>query len=538
MGTFRAGGPVTPTRHIRRLVIALAAAMLVLYPSQVIALTIVNVIPQNLSSESDQNSEPSIAVNPSNTGQAIISAFSIVSQAGGAPSVPPNPYFSTQNGGSTWLNFQNIRHGDTTVEWSPGGTAYLTRLFPFPGPNSIDVQRSFPPNNPPAFAPIPGSTFTVNRSFPDQPFLEVARVGGTDRLYVGVNDLSVFPGKTATVRFSTDGGTTWNNEVIERVNPGAGQDGPPIRVAANGNRVYAAFERWTAGLANGDFTSNIVVVRDDNGVTGGPGMRFQALGANGSTVVSGLTVPFGGTSLGAERLGSGLSIAVDPNNPNKVFVAYNQVVGGQPVVSVHLSTDGGVSWGTGPVFQALNNAGLPQLSVAANGVVGLLYAHLNANGQLETRLVQSANAFASSTDILLFRFPNNVPPVPQTCGGPCDPYVGDYFDLEAVGNTFFGTFSASNDLNTAFSPFGVTFQRLTAGDPAAGTFVLLDGAGNNVPFSIDPYFFSLAAGAVPELSTFRLLALGGGLVFLLRRRRRVRGSGRGATGNGNLGRSW
>ncbi|MEJ2345016.1 MAG: hypothetical protein P8076_03180 [Gammaproteobacteria bacterium] len=478
----------------------LLAPLLTLVAPDVTAVPIINVVPTTQSNESDQNGEPSIAVNPADTKQAIISAFSIVSQAGGAPTVAASPYYSTQNAGTTWANTQNISHSDTTIEWSPGGTAYMAALNPPGTANTIRVYRSPAPNTPPNFTAIAGSDYTTT-STPDQPWLEVARVGATDRLYVGFNDLSQPTSNTASVRFSTDGGATWQNELIDRAQPPgpppppSPQDGPPIRVAAAGDTVYAVFARWAGAAGGGDRVGDIVVVRDDKGVTGAAGTRFRGLGANGSPVATAITIPeslpsgAGGTSLGAERLGSDLSIAVDPNDPKKVFVAYVDVLNNQPRVNVSVSRDGGKSWH--PMLTR-TNAALPALAVTGNGAVGLLYTSLTNTGNLETNFV-STRAGQS----VLATFPNNVPAIPGTCGGPCQPYIGDYQDLETVGKNFYGTFSASNDPNPGHFPQGVIFQRNVQVDGVVKNNFLLnkqgtlvDAAGHAVPISIDPYFFS------------------------------------------------
>ena len=84
-----------------------------------ISATVVDVIPRVQSNETDQNSEPSIAVNPLMQNQAVVSAFSIPTVAGKPPVVPPNPYWVTDNG-TTWNYLQSIQHVDTTLAWSPG----------------------------------------------------------------------------------------------------------------------------------------------------------------------------------------------------------------------------------------------------------------------------------------------------------------------------------------------------------------------------------------------------------------------------------
>jgi hypothetical protein len=157
------------------------------------------------------------------------------------------------------------------------------------------------------------------------------------------------------------------------------------------------------------------------------------------------------------------------------------------------------------------NTGLPTLAVAGNGTVGLLYTQLRA-GNLETHLAQSRDNFTTRQDTVVATFPDN------EFSSPSQPYIGDYEGLVAVGNNFFGTFSASNNPLVNRFPRGVFFQRFvlsTRGTPsvALGNAPLLangsrldDGTGMpsvgnpNVRtpgadpgLSIDPYFFSARA---------------------------------------------
>ena len=251
-------------------------------------------------------------------------------------------------------------------------------------------------------------------------------------------------------------------------------------MAANGDRIYAAFER-------GGALSDIVVVRDDNGLTG-PN-RFQALGPEGTTVDAAVAIT-AGQQLGAERRGSDLSIAVDPNNPNRVVVAYGKVRdGGQTAIVVAELLDGGMHWTQRFETSHDFSAGLPALAINSEGIGGLLYEALDDNGQLQTHLTNFLETvdhpnrsfpndivLFSLQDLTIFSFPNNNP-----LGG--EPYIGDYFDLQAVGSSFYGTFSGSNDLRSAYSPLGVQqhFSPDTNGvalqrnfDYVEGIFGLLD----------------------------------------------------------------
>ncbi|MGC3989127.1 MAG: hypothetical protein QM796_05465 [Chthoniobacteraceae bacterium] len=93
------------------------------------------------------------------------------------------------------------------------------------------------------------------------------------------------------------------------------------------------------------------------------------------------------------------------------------------------------------------------------------------SGNLETHFIQTSNDFSSITETTLSRFTNGDP------ASVFDPYIGDYEDLVAVGTTFYGTFSASN--NTSLFPTQPTFLRDSS---------LL---GSSVNYSIDPFFFKV-----------------------------------------------
>jgi hypothetical protein len=181
---------------------------------------------------------------------------------------------------------------------------------------------------------------------------------------------------------------------------------------------------------------------------------------------------------------------VDPNNASRVAVAYvtEDVFGGPTHVEVRVSRDGGQTWGAAPVYRTNAGSGLPSIAIAANRTIGLLYA-AQAGTQIQIRVAQTVDSFRTKTDQLIFGTRNGSPaPAFQ-------PYIGDYFDLQAVVNTFYGTFSATNDLTSASLPFGVKLQRTFTGTPGTASFAL------PVAFSIDPYFFSVPALA-PKISVY------------------------------------
>lgn len=483
--------------------------------------SLVNVIPTTESNETDQNSEASISVFP-----VPLVCQSLVISAFRRSPVGPHPYYESSNGGSSWGSLQNFSHRDTTLEW--GNDAYVAYLYQnAAGKGAIDVGRSASPDSGTPFTSISGAEYATpdplcrNCRIPDQPWLEVVNVNGTDQIYVGFNDLSQSAGKSASVHVSLDAGATWNNfpglqsqtpVVIERVTPSLGQDGPPIRVSAanDGKTVYAAFERLNGNGA--DLTGDVVVVRDNFGGLGGiDALPFSALGlgannlpqaGQGTLVAQGVLLP-NSTMLGSQqRLGSSLSLVVDRRRANRVYVAFVVVESVQgiarPRLQVFSSTDFGQHFTMG--FSPSAPAALPALAVAANGTVGLLYT-VATNGNLETHLFQAQGGdFTGTTsDVVLSQFPDGTTTIT------INPYVGDYQDLEAVGNEFFGTFCASNDPDRTHFPAGVFYQRYVRAPAGTGSIkanapltatgeLVADSSGTrSILASIDPFFFRAQA---------------------------------------------
>jgi hypothetical protein len=201
-------------------------------------------------------------------------------------------------------------------------------------------------------------------------------------------------------------------------------------------------------------------------------------------VARGVSIPWSNApTLGFERIGSTLSIAVDPSNSDIVYVGWADRIGDGDIYSIHVrrSTDRGVTWSGD--LRTIRNAGPFALAIASNGTVGFLYQQFTGNGSSSrwvTRLEQTRDAFVSHVDAVLADVPGNAPPRLFL------PYIGDYNFMLATGREFRGIFSTSNAPNMGNFPNGVRFQRRA--DFAANR--LLDEAGNTVDVSIDPFYFS------------------------------------------------
>jgi len=86
-------------------------------------LLLVNMIPRSLSGETEQDSEPSIAVDPSNSNQIVGSAFTPDPMGG-----PSAPIFVSTDGGSSWFLRStvpsNVQTGDISPRFGGGGRLY------------------------------------------------------------------------------------------------------------------------------------------------------------------------------------------------------------------------------------------------------------------------------------------------------------------------------------------------------------------------------------------------------------------------------
>ncbi len=443
---------------------------------------IVNMVPQSMSGETNQDSEPNLAVNPANTDHMVATAFT-PAPMGGANA----PVYVSTDGGNTWaLNTivpgnGSFGTGDITVAFSSAsGVLYAGTLNGSTG--DLNILRTA---NPTSTATM---TVLVDRGNEDQPWVLAMASGGTDRVYVGNNDSNQPSGATATVDVSADAATAAApagfapHSIEHRAN--AGSDGPPIRlaVAADGT-VYAAFESYTSESWP-DITLDVVVTRDDNwGTSAAP---FGALvdsrdNKTGQRVAAGRTVVFDDI-MGQERLGADLAIAVDPNNSGNVWVAWCDRVGGFTgtdwTVHVRASTDRGQAWSAD--VRTITNAKNPSLAVNSAGKLALLYQQFTSNNWVTQLELTTDNWTTAATSLVLHSAPADAPT--RTFW----PYLGDYVRLLAVGSDFYGVFCGNNTPDPVNFPNGIVYQRNA--NWTTHTLLSTDNV-TSVAVSIDPFFF-------------------------------------------------
>jgi hypothetical protein len=466
---------------------------------------VVNMVPKSNSDEVFQDSEPHLAVNPTNPQQIAASAFTPDPMGG-----PNAPIYVSTNGGLTWrLNpivpsgaGQFFPTGDITTA-APGrrsdddddddddgddngddnGRRLYAGILRTPGSLLFNALRT------PDFLSPTIMSVLLSRSDEDQPWAQVVKVrsgpdAGKDRLYIGINDFNALP-RSATVEQSLDAAVAapaFTSARIEQRNT-SGQDGPQIRtVAHRDGTVYAVFYGWRDFDITNRVTADVVVVRDDNGGAGAT--PYTDLvdandGVAGVRVVQNITFTFN-SILGQTRLGGNPSIAVDPRNSSTVYLAWADAQTSLSTLHIRRSTDRGQTWGAD--LRSIANATNPALAVNSRGHVGLLYQRLTGtapNQRWETHLERSSNGGAAWGDSVLANTPAATP-VPTF-----QPFLGDYDYLMAVGRTFYGIFSANNSPNRANFPSGVRYQRNV--DFATNRLLGLDGS-TIIPTSIDCFF--------------------------------------------------
>jgi hypothetical protein len=470
-----------------------------------VGVLVVNMIPRSLSRETNQDSEPTIAVNPENPLEIAATAFTPDPMGG-----PEAPIYISTDGGNTW----SLNAIVPSTAGSSTGTSDISVAFAGAGGMLYggilrDPTGNFETLRTPSFANPTPMTILGSRPDNDQPFTHAITNSARDRVYIGNNDFDSqndnppAPG-TATVDLSLNAAaaTPSFKKVRIEVRATAGQDGPQIRPVAHADgTAYAAFYGWRS--QSGSFpggtlvvSTDIVVVRDDNGGSGAN--AFQDLtdssdGQAGRLVARGVTTPFqqGGTAASAQqRVGGTLSIAVDPrpDNSGTVYLAWADR---QPpsdfTLHIRRSTDRGVTWSAADIL-TVTNALNAALAVNSAGGVGLLYQQLTGSGssmRWETHFRRAPNGVNFVDDLILASTPANSPV--KTF----DPYLGDYDHLVAVGTDFYGIFAANNTPDLANFPHGVTYQRNA--DFNSHTLLALDNT-TPVPISIDPFFFKVSGG--------------------------------------------
>jgi hypothetical protein len=458
---------------------------------------LVDMVPNNRSGETNQDSEPTITVDPLNINRMAGSAFTWDNLTGGPMSTATAPIYVSTDRGANWTlalivpsavgaGFPtgdiNIAFGGTLsgasghkTSWLYGGT-----LSSATAGRPMTVLRAQD-----AYSTTVMSTLDTQTGNVDQPHTFALTSAGKDKIYVGFNkgfSCIVPNGRTSTIDSSQDANAatpTLTTTTIEARDTPC-QDGFAQTPAAQADgTVYAAFIHDWSG------SPRMTVVRDDN--WGAGTTPFEALtdpsdSKWGRFIAPAMTLPSG--VMGQNRLGaSNVSIAVDPSDSDRVYVAWGDSGGANSeTIHVRRSVNRGVDWSNSDLL-TVTNAMNPQIAISVVGTVGVLYQQVTS-GKWETHFVRTTNADGTTFDtpgVLLASQSASTPTATFY------PYIGDYASLIRSGRNFVGMFSASNYPDKANFPEGVEYQR----EVDWNKHKLYSDATHTseVAPSIDPFFF-------------------------------------------------
>jgi hypothetical protein len=478
----------------------LALAAVPALPAMAQQVTVVDMIPNSMSAEMNDDSEPNLAVDPATPSHMAGSAFTPDTKHPGMGSI----YTSTDSG-MTWTltpvlpastGFCSNAFCDITLRFAgTSGRLYLSTLTADPSKDVTYMVNRFDNIFSGSASPVQINKFDgKDPNAPDQPYIQATTVLGgdgvsQDRVFVGLNDARAASApRTATVDVNLNAGamppaTSVATQIDATMPPPSpGRDGSSVRTAVHPSGViYAAFYR-----ALSSSSADIVVVRDNHWGASSP--PFSDLNSTtGVSVVSQTPYKADEIFLGGQRAGrSQISIAVDPNDVKSVWVAWGDASGPGPI-TLHLrhSSTGGMSWDPSDL-RTVASATNPAVAVNSTGQVGFLYQQFNQVGAWFTQVELSSDQFATAPTTLVLSTARNDPAQKG------NNQIGDYDHMMAVGKDFFGVFSADNAPDAPNFPdvTQVFFQR----EHDAHTLYASSNHSplNTVQTSVDPFFFHIA----------------------------------------------
>jgi hypothetical protein len=451
------------------------------------------------------DSEPAIAIDPSNPNQIVITTFSGSSGTNSA-------LWHSTDGGLTWTQQFTIPSApgvpapgflscapanpcDQTVDYGRSNLLSGVFLAPFGAPDLYSGTT----NNPASAAAWNwlvqmGVTQRTNNNVAgsfgntDQPWLLVNRdptTAAQDNVYVAYDNFNGAPDMRVAVAYGTNppnfttdnqSGTSGGN-----VNPGH-----RLAVDPRTGFVYSLFQQSPGG---GDDNSKSVNYRLNRSTDGGATWTLNGMGG-GITVAtadSDQIAPSPKFGTVNDLRGGVLHAAVDPVTGDVYYVYGNRdaTTNNNRLAIRRIQFDGsGNAVVGGEVFVTGQvQAALPSVAVTSDGTVGILYFSFDGFSSdafpiFTARVAVSSDNAATFSDIKLLTFlspaKDSCPTVGVNCGDK-QRVFGDYQQMKAVGRNFYGVFGGN----------GVPFGRTLA--------------------NIDPIFFKISLGPkiqVPGSVTF------------------------------------
>jgi hypothetical protein len=435
----------------------------------IVDVVVSNTNPTLTATDTFNDGETSIAINPLNPQEIVITAFS---GSWGANA----PLWHSTDGGLTWTKQFTIPAPpgvpaagcpcDQTVDY--GGGDQLSGAFLVGTPLSADLFDVFSSTTTaPADAAawnwlvLDGVTQPTNNNVPssfgraDQPWLLVNRDPfneGQENVYVAYDDFSGAP----DMRVAVAQGTNPPDFTIDnRTGFSTGFVNPGHRLAVDPSTgyVYTLFQRRIAPGAAGSQNVNYMLNRSTDG--------GQTWSLNGSA--TGIVVANADSSQATPKfctvnalLGGVLHAAVDPQTRDLFYVYGNRdpATGNNRLAIRRIVNDGegGVRIGPESFVTDQVQAALPAVAVTSDGSVGVFYytcEGFSSDGYptFTAHLSLSDDQGQTFTDLELLTFLSSA----GLSADARQRVLGDYMQMKALENTFYGAFTGNG------FPFGRPF---------------------------------------------------------------------------------
>jgi uncharacterized repeat protein (TIGR01451 family) len=446
-----------------------------------------NTDPNLTTTDTFSDGETSIAVSPASPGEIVITAFSGNDGAN-------TPLWHSTDGGNIWSKLFTIPSApgvptflfapcggvcDQTVDY--GRSSQMSGTF-LSGAGDVHSGTTTNPASAAAWnwLVIAGVTQMTNNLVPssfgncDQPWLLVNRDPTTatqDNVHAAYDDFSGGPDMRVAVSF----GVNPPNFIVDNqsgTSTGGVNPGHRLAVDPQTGFVYSLFQRCVGNCGGDPKNIDYMLNRSTDG-----GATWILNGMAGGIIVANAdstqpTPKFGTVNA---LLGGVDHAAVDPNNGDVYYVYGNRDAGtGNDRLAIRRIQDnggGGVTVGPENFVTGQVEAAIPSVAILSNGTVGVFYYTFDGfSGDnfpiFSAHLALSSDQGVTFSDQVLLTFLSSA----MDNGNSRQRVLGDYMQMKAVSNCFFGSFTGN----------GVPFGR---------------------PFANhDPIFFNVCVAPIADLS--------------------------------------